>query len=104
MFLFIFFVEYFSQFLLDGGIFYYLDIVDNVKFYYKKRWIFIFYVLVIWFYETGFFVGEMNKESDKNFIVLVNVFVNMKREEINFDRFYFILGIKLKIIYLYFCQ
>lgn len=104
MFFSIFFAEYSSQLPSDGGTFYHPDTVDNAKLHYKKRWTPILHALAIWLHETGFSVGEMNKESDKNSTVPANAPANMKREEINSDRFYLILGIKLKIIHPYSCQ
>nr|XP_034323943.1 HEAT repeat-containing protein 5B-like [Crassostrea gigas] len=85
--------EYSSQLPSDGGTFYHPDTVDNAKPHYKKRWTPILHALAIWLHETGFSVGEMNKESDKNSTVPANAPANMKREEINSDRFYLILGI-----------
>lgn len=104
MFFSISFAEYSSQLPSDGGTFYHPDTVDNAKPHYKKRWTPILHALAIWLHETGFSVGEMNKESDKNSTVPANAPANMKREEINSDRFYLILGIKLKIIHPYSCQ
>lgn len=103
MFFSISFPEYSSQLPSDGGTFYHPDTVDNAKPHYKKRWTPILHALAIWLHETGFSVGEMNKESDKNSTVPANAPANMKREEINSDRFYLILGIKLKIIHPYSC-
>ncbi|XP_048732912.2 HEAT repeat-containing protein 5B-like isoform X5 [Ostrea edulis] len=85
--------EYSSQLPSDGGTFYHPDTIDSAKPHYKKRWTPILHALAIWLHETGFSVGEMNKESDKNSNVPANAPANMKRNEINSDRLYLILGI-----------
>ncbi|XP_061173824.1 HEAT repeat-containing protein 5B-like isoform X2 [Saccostrea echinata] len=85
--------EYSSQLPSDGGTFYHPDTIDSAKPHYKKRWTPILHALAIWLHETGFSVGEMNKESDKNSSVPANAPANMKRDEINSDRLYLILGI-----------
>ncbi|XP_022329177.2 HEAT repeat-containing protein 5B-like isoform X3 [Crassostrea virginica] len=82
--------EYSSQLPTDGGTFYHPDTIDNAKPHYKKRWTPILHALAIWLHETGFAVGEMNKEKSS---VPANAPANVKREEINSDKFYLILGI-----------
>ena len=84
------FSEYSSQLPTDGGTFYHPDTIDNAKPHYKKRWTPILHALAIWLHETGFAVGEMNKEKSS---VPANAPANVKREEINSDKFYLILGI-----------
>ena len=86
------FSEYSSQLPTDGGTFYHPDTIDNAKPHYKKRWTPILHAQAIWLHETGFAVGEMNKEKSS---VPANAPANVKREEINSDKFYLILGIIL---------
>jgi hypothetical protein len=94
--------EYSSQLPSDGGTFYHPDTIDSAKPHYKKRWTPILHALAIWLHETGFSVGEMNKESDKNSNVPANAPANMKRNEINSDRLYLILG-TVHLFFVLFC-